>query len=133
MIKRLDRFLLKTYIGPFILTFVIGDFILLMQFFWKYFDELVGKGLGLPVITKLTLYAATTFVPMALPIGILLSSLITFGNLGERYELVALKSSGISLNRIFAPLIMFALLVSCLSAYFCQQILPKSVKFILIF
>lgn len=126
MIKRLDRFLLKTYIGPFILTFVIGDFILLMQFFWKYFDELVGKGLGLPVITKLTLYAATTFVPMALPIGILLSSLITFGNLGERYELVALKSSGISLNRIFAPLIMFALLVSCLSAYFCQQILPKT-------
>ncbi len=118
--------MLKTYIGPFILTFVIGDFILLMQFFWKYIDELVGKGLGLPVIAKLTLYAATTFVPMALPIGVLLSSLITFGNLGERYELIALKSSGISLKRIFAPLITFTLIISCLSAYFSQEILPKT-------
>lgn len=126
LIKRFDRFLLKSYIGPFILTFAVGDFILLMQFFWKYFDELVGKGIEWNILMEMTFYAATTFVPMALPIGILLSSLICFGNMGERYELVAIKASGVSLRRVLAPLVVFVSLVSCMSMYFSNYILPKT-------
>lgn len=126
LIKRFDRFLLKSYIGPFILTFAVGDFILLMQFFWKYFDELVGKGIEWNILMKMTFYAATTFVPMALPIGILLSSLICFGNMGERYELVAIKATGVSLRRVLAPLIMLVSLIACMSMYFSNYILPKT-------
>ena len=97
-----------------------------MQFFWKFVDELVGKGIEWYVLAKVMLFAATTFVPMALPIGILLSSLITFGNMGERYELVALKASGISLLRLFTPLIVFVLAITCLSVYFSNNVLPKT-------
>ena len=105
--KRLHVFILKSYIGPFILTFFLVIFLLLMQFLWKYIDDLVGKGIEWYVISELMFYASATFVPMGLPLAILLSSIMTFGNLGERYELVALKSSGISLLRIMLPLIVF--------------------------
>ena len=80
------------------MTFFISVFVLLMQFLWKYIDDLVGKGLELSVLSELLFYASATFVPMALPLAILLSSLMTFGNLGEYYELVALKSAGVSLQ-----------------------------------
>ncbi|MDL2227696.1 LptF/LptG family permease [Bacteroidales bacterium OttesenSCG-928-K03] len=126
MIKRFDIYLLKSFVGPLIVTFIIGDFILLMQFFWVYVDELVGKGLEWYIIAELMFYAALTFVPMALPIGVLLSSLMVFGNLGERYELVALKSAGVSLWRILTPLIFFIVGLSMFSFYFCNDILPKS-------
>ena len=118
--------MLKTYIGPFIITFIVGVFILLMQFFWKYIDELVGKGLDILLIAKIMLYAALTSVPLALPIGILLSSLITFGNLGERYELVALKSSGVSLIRIMMPLLIFVTAIAAFSSFFSDYVLPRT-------
>src|ERR1700704_6346581 len=88
-VKKLTQLVLKTFIGPFVATFFISLFILLMQFLWKYVDDLVGKGLGWFVIIKLMLYFSATMVPLALPMAILLSSLMTFGNLAEHFELAA--------------------------------------------
>ena len=91
--KKVSILVLKAYIGPLLLTFFIALFVLLMQFLWKWVDELVGKGLEWNIVAELLFYASATFVPLALPLAILLASLMTFGNLGERYELVAMKAS----------------------------------------
>ncbi|NLO50920.1 MAG: YjgP/YjgQ family permease, partial [Bacteroidales bacterium] len=99
-------------------------FLVLMQFLWKYVDELVGKGLEWYVIGELLFYASSTFVPLALPLAILLSSLMTFGNLGEQYELVAMKASGISLRRIMKPLVLLSVLISMTAFLFSNNILP---------
>ena len=122
--KRLDLFVIKSYLGPLVLTFFISLFILVMQFLWKYVDELVGKGLEWYVIGELLFYASSTFVPLALPLAILLSSLMTFGNLGEQYELVAMKASGISLRRIMKPLVLLSVLISMAAFLFSNNILP---------
>jgi lipopolysaccharide export system permease protein len=106
------------------MTFFIAIFILLMQFLWKWIDELVGKGLEWYIVGELMTYASITLIPMALPLAILLSSIMTFGNLGENYELVALKSAGISLFRIMAPLIFFIGLVSIGAFYFSNYVMP---------
>ncbi len=95
-----------------------------MQFLWKYIDDFVGKGFDMIVIAELMYYASATFVPMALPLAVLLSSLMLFGNLGENYELAAIKSAGISLNRIFRPLVFVAILVSGIAFYFSNNVLP---------
>jgi len=123
-VKRLHVLIIKTYIGPLIVTFFIALFILLMQFLWNYIDELVGKGLSWEIISELMLYASATLVPMALPLAILLSSLMTFGNLGENYELIALKSSGISLLRILTPLVLLSMIISVGAFYFSNNVLP---------
>ena len=129
--KKLDWFLLKSYLGPLVMTFFVSLFILLMQFVWKYIDDLVGKGLDWFIITKLMFLASSTFVPLALPLAILLSSLMTFGNLGEHYELVAMKSAGISLSRIMRPLIIVSMFISGLAFYFSNVVLPvANLKFI---
>lgn len=122
--KKLDLFILKSYLGPLVLTFFISLFILVMQFLWKYVDDLVGKGLEWYVITELLFYASSTFVPLALPLAILLSSLMTFGNLGENYELVALKASGISLRRIMKPLVVLSIIISASAFVFSNNVLP---------
>ncbi|KAF0199044.1 MAG: putative permease [Bacteroidetes bacterium] len=122
--KRLYLLILRTYLGPLILTFFIALFILVMQFLWKYIDDLVGKGLPWHVVGQLLFYASTTFVPLALPLAILLSSLMTFGNLGERYELVAIKSAGISLSTVMRPLIVLSVLISVFAFFFSNNILP---------
>ena len=122
--KKLDVFVIKSYIGPLVLTFFISLFILVMQFLWKYVDDLVGKGLEWYIIGELLFYASSTFVPLALPLAILLSSLMTFGNLGEQYELVALKASGISLRRIMKPLIALSLVISIMAFLFSNYVLP---------
>ena len=122
--KRLNRFIVKSYIGPFIAAFFITEFILLMQFLWKYIDDLVGKGLGVMVIVKLFAYISAGLVPMAMPIAVLLSSIMTFGNLGENYELTAMKSSGISLLKIMFPLIIFNFMISFSSYLFYNDIMP---------
>jgi lipopolysaccharide export system permease protein len=103
--KRLHFYIIKSFVGPLILTFFIVLFIQIMQFLWKYIDDLVGKGLNLPTISELLFYFSVSFVPLALPLAILLAALMTFGNLGENLELTALKSSGISLQKIMSPLI----------------------------
>ncbi len=106
------------------MTFFIVLFLLLMQFLWRYIDELVGKGLEFKIIGELMLYAASSLVPLALPLAILLSSLMTFGNMGEFYELTALKSSGISLRRIMFPLIILVTLISAGAFFFANNVLP---------
>jgi lipopolysaccharide export system permease protein len=123
-VKRLDLFIIKSYLGPLVLTFFISLFILVMQFLWKYVDDLVGKGLEWYVIAELLFYASSTFVPLALPLAILLSSLMTFGNMGEQYELVAMKASGISLRRIMKPLVVLSLIISLAAFLFSNNILP---------
>lgn len=124
--KKLDLFILKSYLGPLVMTFFIALFILLMQFVWKYIDDLVGKGLEWYIIAKLLFYATTTVVPLALPLAILLSSLMTFGNLGEQYELVTMKAAGISLSRVMRPLIVVSIMISALAFYFSNVVLPTA-------
>ena len=108
------------------MTLFISIFILLMQFLWKYIDDLIGKGLEWYIIAELLSYASASLVPMALPLALLLSSIMTFGNLGENYELVALKSAGLSLQRIMFPLIVLVIFISMGAFYFSNYILPYS-------
>ena len=122
--KKLHQYMLKSYLGPFVFTFFVALFILLMQFLWTYIDDLVGKGLEWYVIFRLLFYASATFVPMALPLAVLLSSLMTFGNLGEHYELVAAKSAGISLRRLMRPLTWLAVFISIFALLFSNYVFP---------
>jgi lipopolysaccharide export system permease protein len=124
--KRLHRFIIKSFLGPFFMTFFICVFILLMQFLWKYIDDLVGKGLEWNIVAELLVYASFGLVPLAFPLATLLASIMTFGNLGENYELVAMKASGISLFRIMRPLLIVAIILTSVAFYFSNNILPKT-------
>lgn len=123
-IKRMDTFILQSFLPLFMMTFCICLFIVLMQFLWRYIDDLVGKGLGVDVIAELFFYAALTMVPMALPLAILLASLMIFGNLGETFELTAMKAAGISLLRTMAPLIILMVLIATGAFFFQNNVLP---------
>lgn len=123
-IKKLDLLLIRSYIGPFVVTFFVTLFVLVMQFFWLYMDELIGKGLGIWMILQLLGLMATTLVPLALPLGVLLASIMTFGNMGENFELVAIKSSGISLLRFMQPLLIFIIGIGGLAFLFNNNIIP---------
>ena len=126
--KRIDIFLLKQFCLLFAGTFFICEFIWMMQFLWKWVDELIGKGLALDVLGRFFFYAALTLVPGSLPLAVLLASLITFGNLGERLELLAMKAAGIPLVRILQPIFFFVLFVAAGSFYFQNVIGPESSK-----
>ena len=126
IVKRLYLFILKSFLPLFAMTFFIVLFIVLMQFLWKYIDDLVGKGLSFSVLGELFFYAAVTLVPMALPLAILLASLMTFGNLGERSELTAIKASGISLLHVMKPLIILVMAIAVGAFFFQNDILPKA-------
>jgi lipopolysaccharide export system permease protein len=123
-IKRLYTFMLQTFLPLFIMTFGICLFIVLMQFLWKYIDDMVGKGLDMLVLGEMFVYAALSLVPMALPLAVLLSSLMTFGSLGEQLELLAMKSAGISLIHIMRPLIIFICFVSMGAFFFQNNVMP---------
>lgn len=124
MIKKLDKLILKSFIGPFIATFFIAFFVLMMQSLWKYIDDLVGKDLDLFTIGEFLWYASASLLILAIPIAILISSIMTFGNLGETFELVAVKSSGISLLRFMRPLILVSIVLSCISFFFANNVIP---------
>ncbi len=128
LIKRLDTFLLKTFLQLFAGTFFVCLFVFMMQFTWRYIDELIGKGLSTDVLAKFFWYTGITLVPMSLPLAILLSALITFGNLGEKLELLSMKAAGIPLLRILQPLLIFVILVSGASFYFQNKIGPEATK-----
>ena len=123
-LKKLNIYIIKQYIGTFIFTFFVAIFILLMQFLWTWVDEFIGKGVEFAVMFKLLFYTSVTFVPMALPLAILLSSLMCFGNLGEYYELVAMKASGISTWKVMRPLLYFSLTMSILGFFFSNNVMP---------
>ena len=124
--KKLDKFVIKSFIGPLILTFFIVLIILLLQFLWMYVDELAGKGLNFTIMAELLFQFSLSFVPTALPLAILLASLMTFGNMGEFSELTAIKSSGIPLTRVMMPLIVIIVLLVGVSFLFSNYILPYS-------
>ena len=126
IIKRLDIFILKNFMTLFAGTFCISLFVVMMQFLWKYVDELIGKGLSITVMAKFFFYAGETLVPLALPLAILLASLISFGNLGERFELLSIKAAGISLFRTIRPLVIFMLILSGASFYFQNVKVPQA-------
>ena len=125
-VKKLDIFIIKQFGLLFFGTFFICQFVLMMQFLWRYVDELIGKGLSLEVMAQFFWYMGLMLMPQAFPLAILLSSLITFGNLGESSELTAIKAAGISLMQTFRPLIVIILLISCISYYFQDVIGPKA-------
>jgi lipopolysaccharide export system permease protein len=122
--NRLHWYIVKSFLGPFFMTFFIVVFVLLMQFLWKYVDDLVGKGLEFKVLAEMLFYAAFGLLPYAFPLAMLLASIMTFGALGENYELVAMKSAGVSLFRIMRPLIIIAIAVTIIAFYFANNILP---------
>ena len=123
-IKKLDIFIVKSFFMLFIGTFFICLFIFMMQFLWRYVDELVGKGLEMSVMAQFFFYSALTLVPVSLPLAVLLASLITFGNFGERYELLAMKAAGISLLKIMRPLAFFVCGLVGVSFYFQNVVGP---------
>lgn len=123
-IKTLYKFMLSSFVPLFAMTFFICLFIVLMQFLWRYIDDLVGKGLSVDVVAELFFYAALSLVPMALPLAILLASLMTFGNLGERFELTAMKASGVSLIKSMRPLTALLILIAIGAFFFQNNVLP---------
>ena len=125
-IKKLDIFIAKQFGLLFIGTFFICQFVLMMQFLWRYVDELIGKGLSMEVLAQFFWYMGLMLVPQALPLAILLSSLITFGNLGESSELTAIKSAGISLMQTFRSLIIISIIICLASFHFQNDIGPKA-------
>ena len=134
MIKKLDKLILKSFIGPFIITFFIAFFVLMMQGLWKYLDDLVGKGLDFITIGKFLWYVSASMLTLAMPIAILISSIMTFGNLGESFELVAIKSSGISLLRFMRPLIWVAILFCGITFLFANYVIPyANLKFVALY
>jgi lipopolysaccharide export system permease protein len=124
VIKKLDKLIIGAFIGPFIATFFITVFVLVLQFFWLYIDDIVGKGLDLLTIGRFILYVCATLVPLALPLAVLLSSIMTFGNLGETFELVAIKSAGIPLLRFMRPLFIASIFICGIAFMFNNYIIP---------
>ncbi len=127
-IKKLDAFILKSFLQLFAGTFFICLFIFMMQFLWRYVDELVGKGLEMSVLAQFFFYSGLTLIPLSLPLAILLAALMTFGNFGERYELLSMKAAGIPLLRIISPLIICCAFLAAISFYFQNVIAPKAQK-----
>ena len=126
LVKRLYIFILKSFLPLFAMTFFIVLFIVLMQFLWKHIDDLVGKGLPVSLIAELFFYAGVSMVPMALPLAILLASLMTYGNFGEKFELTAMKASGISLVHSMRPLIVLISLIAIGAFFFQNYALPPA-------
>jgi len=124
--KKLDKLILQSFIGPFILTFLVVVFILLMQHMLKYFDDIIGKGLDTATIGQLLFYFAIFMIPVGLPLAVLLASLITYGNLGEHFELTAIKASGVSLTRTLRPIFFFVLFLTSIAFYTNNYLVPKA-------
>ncbi len=123
--KQLDKLLLKIFFGPFLITFVVSVFMLIMQFLWLYIDDLLGKGVSFFLVLELIFYWSSMILPLAVPLSILLSSIMTFGNLGEHFELTAVKSAGISIQRFARPLLTFILILSVSLYLFQNFVAPK--------
>lgn len=128
IIKRLDLFILKAFLQLFAATFFICLFVFMMQYTWRYIDELIGKGLSVKVLGQFFWYMGLNFVPAALPPGVLLASLITFGNMGEKLELLSMKAAGIPLLRILQPLLIVVMILCGCSFYFQNSIAPEATK-----
>lgn len=130
----LDKYIIKSFISPYIVSFLIAEFVLVMQFMWKYIDDFAGRGLSVFDFMHLLFYYSITVIPMAVPITILISSVMVYGNLSEKYELSSMKSAGISLTRILSPAFLIALFTFAFSLSVSNYFKPKSAyKFMTIF
>jgi len=125
-LKKLDKFILKSFVGPYVLSFFIAEFVLIMQFLWKYIDDILGKGFSMLDIMELVLYYAASITPMALPISILLSSVMVYGDISEKYELSSMKSAGISLLRVMRPAIYLSVATAMFSVFASNYVKPIS-------
>lgn len=129
--NKIDKYIVKSYLGPFLIAFTIALIIFLMIFLWKYIEDLVGKGLEWYIIAKLLFYASANMVPLSLPIAVLLACIMTYGNLGERFELAAFKSAGISMFTFMRSTIVIGVLIAIGAFFFSNYILPSSyLKFV---
>lgn len=126
MFKKLDKLILKAFTGPFLLTFAVVQFILLTHTLLKYLDDIIGKDLGTGVLLQLLFYFSVLIVPVSLPLAVLLSSLMTYGNLGEHHELTAIKASGIALTRILRPVLLLTLGLALGAFWFNETIVPRA-------
>ena len=126
--KTIHKLVLKAYLGPMVLTFFIVMFVLMMNIVWRYIDELVGKGLSAGIIIELMTYFMANMIPLGLPLAMLLAAIMTMGNLGENYELLAMKSAGMSLIRITKPLIILVSLISVGSFFIGNNLVPYANK-----
>lgn len=126
--KKIYRYVFKLFVSPLLATFFVSLFVLLMQFLWRYVEDIVGKGLEWQTLAEFFTYSTLTLVPMALPLAILLASLMTFGNLGERLELLSIKAAGVSLFKVMRPLIIFVVAISIGAFFFANYALPHSVS-----
>ncbi|MCL2097947.1 MAG: LptF/LptG family permease [Bacteroidales bacterium] len=122
--KRIDRYIITSYLGPMLLTFVIVLFVLVLQFIWLYIDEIIGKGLELSVILEFFFWGGVTFIPLSLPLSTMLASLMTMGSMGENNELLAMKAAGMSVKRIIRPLVGVAAIVSITAFLISNYLLP---------
>lgn len=126
--KKIHKLVLKAYIGPLLATFFIVQFILMLNFVWRYIDELTGKGLDVSTIAELFACASASMIPLGLPLAMLLSGIMAMGNLGESFELLAMKAAGMSLMKIFRPLFVLVLLIAAGSYYISNDLVPKANK-----
>ena len=126
--KKLHSYILKAFLGPLLLTLLIVIFVLLMQFLWKYIDDLVGKGLDVWMFVQLLTYTAATLVSLAVPLAVLLAAIMTLGNLGETYELLAIKAAGVSLQKILTPVIILCIVICAGSFVFSDYVMPYSAR-----
>jgi len=124
--KKLDKLILKAFAGPFFLTFAVVEFIFLTQYMLKYMDDIIGKDLGIGLIMQLLFFFSVLMVPISLPLAVLLSSLMTFGTLGEHHELTAIKTSGISLTRILRPVLLVSIVLAVGAFWYNEKIVPKA-------
>ena len=122
--KRIDKFTITAFVGPFVAILFVVIFILMMQFLWVYIDELVGKGLGLKVLMEFLFWGTCTIMPLALPLATLLASVMTLGQMGENNELIALKAAGVSLTRVIAPLVIISGLISVGAFFTANNLVP---------
>jgi lipopolysaccharide export system permease protein len=125
-LKKLNLLILRAFIGPFLATFAISLFLFLIHFLWKYIDDLVGKGIDTFTLLRLIFYSMADLVPMALPLSVMISSLMTYGNLAESYELVAMRSAGVSLYRVLWPSFMVMLFFAGITFYFTNIVIPRA-------
>ena len=126
--KTIHKLVLKAYLGPLVMTFFIVTFVLMMNFVWRFIEDLTGKGLSADVIIELIFYATINMIPLGLPLALLLAGIMTMGNMGENFELQAMKSAGMSLMRIMQPLIIVTLFVSVGSFFLVNNLVPYAYK-----
>ncbi|MBC7425917.1 MAG: LptF/LptG family permease, partial [Bacteroidia bacterium] len=122
--KKINLLILKSFIGPFIATFFVSMFLFLMLFLWKYIDDLIGKGLEWHVVARLLFFSLADLIPNALPLAVLISSLMTYGNLAESYEMVAMKAAGISIYRALMPIFFVMCFLSMVAFYVSNIVMP---------